>query len=186
MAEPATIEESTEALFDVIVKVPAGTRLEDIERMALGPAGIRADRVESLIKALRSVPQAKIGAGVPRARADAAKEQFSKAGLTVEITPVLSIQVKTEGAFDGLFGCPSCKQRVALPENRQCPNCGVFVDKVTDEAQLRRRIMEQERAKLEFQASRGAQQAEKMTREQLEAQLRAEVRAELEAKMGIR
>lgn len=185
MAEPATIEESTEALFDVVVKVPTGTKLEDIERMALGPAGIRADRVESLIKALRSVPQAKIGAGVPRARADAAKEQFTKAGLTVEITPVLSIQVKTEGAFDGLFGCPSCKQRVALPENRQCPNCGVFVDKVTDEAQMRRRIMEQERAKLDFQASRGAQQAEKMTRDQLEAQLRAEVRAELEAKYGL-
>ncbi len=186
MADPATIEESSEALFDVVVKVPSGAKLEDIERMALGPAGIRADRVESLIKALRSVPQAKIGAGVPRARADAAKEQFTKAGLTVEITPVLSIQVKTDGAFDGLFGCPSCKQRVTLPENRQCPNCGVFVDKVTDEAQMRRRIMEQERAKLDFQASRGAQQAEKMTRDQLEAQLRAEVRAELEAKMGIK
>lgn len=187
MAEPAppSIEESTEALFDVIVKVPSGARLDDIEKMALGPAGIRADRVESLIKALRSVPQAKIGAGVPRARADAAKEQFTKAGLTVEITPVLSIQIKTDGAFDGLFGCPSCKQRVTLPENRQCPNCGVFVDKVTDEAQMRRRIMEQERAKLDFQASRGAQQAEKMTRDQLEAQLRAEVRAELEAKYGI-
>ena len=185
MADPATIEESSEALFDVVVKVPSGAKLEDIERMALGPAGIRADRVESLIKALRSVPQAKIGAGVPRARADAAKEQFTKAGLTVEITPVLSIQVKTDGAFDGLFGCPSCKQRVTLPENRQCPNCGVFVDKVTDEAQMRRRIMEQERAKLDFQASRGAQQAEKMTRDQLEAQLRAEVRAELEAKYGL-
>ena len=153
MADPAaSIEESDEALFDVIVKVPPGARLDDIEKMALGPAGIRADRVESLIKALRSVPQAKIGAGVPRTRADAAKEQFTKAGLTVEITPVLSIKIKTEGAFDGLFGCPSCKQRVTLPENRQCPNCGVFVDKVTDEAQMRRRIMEQERAKLDFQA----------------------------------
>jgi hypothetical protein len=187
MADPAaSIEESDEALFDVVVKVPQGARLDDIEKMALGPAGIRADRVESLIKALRSVPQAKIGAGVPRSRADAAKEQFTKAGLTVEITPVLSIKIKTEGAFDGLFGCPSCKQRVTLPENRQCPNCGVFVDKVTDEAQMRRRIMEQERAKLDFQASRGAQQAEKMTRDQLEAQLRAEVRAELEAQMGIK
>lgn len=185
MADPAaSIEESTEALFDVVVKVPSGTKLEDIERMALGPAGIRADRVESLIKALRSVPQAKIGAGVPRSRADAAKEQFTKAGLTVEITPVLSIQIKTEGAFDGLFGCPACKQRVTLPENRQCPNCGVFVDKLTDEALLRKKIMEQERAKMDFQASRGAQQAEKMTRDQLEAQLRAEVRAELEGKHG--
>ena len=70
MAESANnIEESSEALFDVIVKIPSGTRLEEIEKLALGPAGIRPDRVESLIKALRSVPQAKIGAGVPRARA---------------------------------------------------------------------------------------------------------------------
>lgn len=187
MAESANnIEESSEALFDVIVKIPSGTRLEEIEKLALGPAGIRPDRVESLIKALRSVPQAKIGAGVPRARADAAKEQFSKAGLQVDITPVLSIAVKTEGAFDGLFPCPACKQRVTLPENRQCPNCGVFVDKMTDEALLRKKIMEQERAKLDYQAAKGAQQAEKMTQEQLEAQLRAEVRAELEAKLGIK
>lgn len=187
MAEAAnTIEESTEALFDVVVKVPSGARLDDIEKLALGPAGIRPDRVESLIKALRSVPQAKIGAAVPRARADAAKEQFSKAGLTVEITPVLSLQVKTEGAFDGLFACPACRERVTLPENRQCPNCGVFVDKMNDEALLRKKILEQERAKLDFQASRGAQEAEKTTREALEARLRAEVRAELEAKYGLK
>lgn len=184
--KPAGPEESSVPLFDVVVKIPSGTSLQDIERLARDVAEIPADRVEKLLAALRSTPQAKIGASVTRERADKAKEQFGKAGLTVEITPVLSVAAMVTGSFDGLFACPSCKQRVALPENRQCPNCGVFVDKVSDEALLRRKIMEQERNKLDFQASRDAKEADKSAREALEARLRADVRKELEAKYGIK
>jgi hypothetical protein len=177
------LDESEVPLFDVTVKMPPGARLEDIQHLAEA-AGIRPDRVEALVNALRSSPQAKIGAGVDRERANKAKEQFTKAGLMVEVTPVLTLGMITAAAFDGLTACPSCSQRVALPENRQCPNCGVFVDKITDEALLRRKILEQERNKLDFQASRDAKNADKQTREQLEASLRAKVREELEAKYG--
>ena len=170
-------------LYDVTVRMQPGARLEDVQHLAEA-AGIRPDRVEALVKALRSAPQAKIGAGVDRERANKAKEQFSKAGLSVELTPILTLGKLTAGAFDGLTVCPSCSQRVTLPDNRQCPNCGVFVDKITDEALLRRRILEQERNKLDFQNSRDAQNADKQTREQLEALLRAQVRKELEAKYG--
>lgn len=184
--KPAGPEESSVPLFDVVVKIPSGTSLQDIERLARDVAEIPSDRVDKLMAALRNTPQAKIGAAVTKERADKAREQFGKAGLTVEVTPLLSVAAMVTGSFDGLFSCPSCKQRVALPENRQCPNCGVFVDKVSDEALLRRKIMEQERNKLDFQSSKDAKEADKSARDALEARLRAEVRAELEKRYGIK
>ena len=167
-----------------MVSMPSGARLEDIERKARGPAGIRADRVDSLVKMLRNIPQAKIGAGVTRERADKAKEQFAMTGLIVTITPVLAVTGMTTGSFDGMEVCPSCNKRVKLPVNRQCPECSVFVDKVTGEALLKRRIMEQERGKMDFASAREKQELDKKTRETLEASLRAKIRAELEAKYG--
>ena len=158
-------------LFDVMVSMPSGARLEDIERKARGPAGIRADRVDSLVKMLRNIPQAKIGAGVTRERADKAKEQFAMTGLIVTITPVLAVTGMTTGSFDGMEVCPSCNKRVKLPVNRQCPECSVFVDKVTGEALLKRRIMEQERGKMDFASAREKQELDKKTRETLEASL---------------
>jgi len=180
----ADVPTSDDSIFDVVVRVPSGGRLDQIEQKAIA-AGIRPDRVESLIKALRSVPQAKIGAGVPRDRAEQARDQFSQAGLTVELVPVLALQGVSDAAFDGLFSCPACKERVKLPESRQCPKCGVFVDKVnTDEAALRRKLMDEEKARMDIAAMRDLRSSDKQTREQLEARLRAEVRAELEGKYG--
>jgi hypothetical protein len=182
---PAPAPEADAQLFDVMVSVPSGARLEDIERLARGPAGIRSDRVDSLIKMLRNIPQAKIGAGVTRDRADKAKEQFAMTGLIVTVTPVLAVTSMTAGSFDGMSVCPSCNKRVMLPANRQCPECGVFVDKVTEEALLKRRIMEQERGKIDFASAREKQELDKKTRETLEASMRAKIRAELEAKYGL-
>lgn len=186
MSAPApTPPETDNPLFDVVVRLPPNVSLEEVERRAIQDAGIRPDRVESLIKVLRSVPQAKIGAGVSRERADKAREQFSRAGLEVEVTSILALQTMVTGSFDGRVVCPACNNRVLLPDNRQCPSCGVFVDKISDEALLKRRMMEQEKARLDFQATKDAKQTEKSVREALEADLRAKVRKELEAQYGI-
>ncbi|TWO66955.1 hypothetical protein FN976_25815 [Caenimonas sedimenti] len=174
-----------EARFDVVVRMPAGRRLEDVAKLA-DAAGIRPDHVETVMKALRNGPAAKIGAAVNRQRAEKARDQFTRAGLSVELTPVLSLSAVTTGAFDNLFTCPNCGQRVTLPENRQCPNCTVFVDKVTDEMILRRKLREKERAALDFRTARDQQHAEKSAKESLEAQIRAEIRKELEAEYGIK
>jgi hypothetical protein len=175
--------EDDDARFDVVVRMPAGRRIEDVATMA-DAAGIRPDHIENMMKALRNGPAVKIGAAVNRQRADKAKDQFTRAGLSVEVTPVLSLSAVTTGAFDNLFSCPNCGQRVQLPENRQCPHCSVFVDKVTDEMILRRKLREKERAALDFRTSRDQQNAEKSTKESLEARLRAEIRKELEAELG--
>lgn len=178
---PAT--EEPQALFDVTVTIPSNTKLEDIERR-LDVAGVPPDRAAALIKALRSVPTVKIGAGVTRERADRAKAQFSQAGLRVEVESVLSINPVLASA-SGRYHCPSCEKRVVLPENRQCPSCGVFVDKVTDDVLLKRKLMQKERSMLESQADRNLRDAERRTRESLEAALREQVRKELEKEYGL-
>lgn len=187
MSEPTTSAiESDTPLFDVVINVPPGASLEEIEHLARDVAGIAADKVDRLIQVLRSSPQAKIGAGVTREKADVAREQFSKAGLLVTITPLLTIQTATAGSYDGSYSCPACQKRVVLPENRQCPACGIFVDKVTEEFLLRRKMMEQERGKIEYQQAKSAKESDKRSREMMEAALRAKVREEVEKEYGIK
>ena len=182
----APFAESEIPLFDVFVRAPEDTSLQNIERLVQAVPGQSPANMERLIKALRNGPQVKIGGGVSQERADRARAQFSKAGLVVVISPVLVLQSMMTGAFDGLFVCPACNGRVLLPTNRQCPDCGVFVDKVTEEFLLKRKIMEQERAKLTYQADRDTKESLKLSRQAMEAAIRAQVRKELEAEMGYR
>lgn len=179
----AAFAESEIPIFDVFVKTPPHTSFEEVTRK-LALSGFPPDRVERLLAALRSGPQVKIGGGVSQERADRARSIYSAAGLMVVITPVLVLQTKVEGAFDGLFVCPACGERVVLPPSRQCPHCGVFVDKVTEEFLLKRKIMQQERAKLTFKADRDTKESLKLSRQAMEAAIRAEVRKELEAEFG--
>ena len=186
MSEPDSAPESSIPLFDVVINVPPGARLTEIERLARDVAGIAPDRIERLMQVLKGSPQAKIGAGVTREKADLAREQFTQAGLLVTVTPLLAIQAAVAGSYDGTFVCPACEKRVVLPDNRQCPSCGIFVDKVTDEFLLRRKLLEQERGKIEFAQAKTAKEGDKRARELLEASVRAKVRAELEKEYGIK
>ncbi|MDP1955099.1 MAG: hypothetical protein Q8K71_11525 [Polaromonas sp.] len=187
MSEPteAPVESAT-PLFDVVITVPSGARMEDIERLAREASGIAPERIERLLKVLASSPSAKVGAGVTREKADLAKVQFGAAGLLVEVTPILSIQAAMAGNYDGTYVCPACDKRIVLPENRQCPSCNIFVDKVTPEFLLRRKMMEQERGKIEYEQAKSAKESEKRTRDSMEAAMRAKVREEIEAEYGIK
>jgi tetratricopeptide (TPR) repeat protein len=173
-------------LYDVVVRVLPGNNLEDVENMARDFAAISPERVEGLIRALRNAPQVKIGTNVTRERADGAKEQFSKAGLEVVITPVLALQAKMASTVDTLFKCRACGHRFEMTPNRQCPGCSLFIDKVTDAFLMKRRIMENERAKLQLQADRDAKESADRTQQSLEAALRAQIREELEEEFGLK
>ena len=174
--------DSVVPLFDVVISMPAGSKLETIQHLASTQAGLPPDRVERLIKVLRSSPNAKVGSAVTLERAEEEKVRFTKAGLYVEITPLLSVQATTAGSYDGLEACPACGKRSVMPKNRQCPSCGVFIDKLTDEYLLRKKVMQQERGAIEFQKANSAKNADKSTRESLEASIRAQVREELHGK----
>ena len=172
-------------LFDVVISMPPGAKLETIKRLAETEAGLPSDRVERLIKVLRSTPNAKVGAAVTLERAEEEKSRFTKAGLLVEVMPLLTVQTVTAGSFDGLEGCPACGTRSVMPKSRQCPSCGVYIDKLTDEYLLRKKVMQQELGAIEFQKNQSAKNTDKNSRESVEASIRAQVRAELEKKYGI-
>lgn len=72
-------------LYDVVISMPPGARLETIQKLAETEAGLPPDRVERLIKVLRTTPNAKVGAAVTLERAEEEKVRFTKAGLHTEI-----------------------------------------------------------------------------------------------------
>ena len=133
-----------EPAFDVLARLAANVTPVQVRERAQA-AGVPVERVEAILKALRSVPQVQIGKAVTRARADSAKALYEPCGLVIDLTPVLAIQAKR---VDEEVACPSCRQRVMLTDKRQCPSCGVFVDKFTQEYEDKRRQAELERAKL--------------------------------------
>lgn len=177
--------DSAVPLFDVIISMPPGAKLETIQKLAETEAGLPPDRVERLIKVLRSTPNAKVGAAVSMERAEEERARFTKAGLLVEVTPLLTVQTLVAGSYDGLEGCPACGKRAVMPKNRQCPSCGVFIDKLTDEYLLKKKIMQQELGAIEFQKSQSAKNSSKDILASTEAAIRAQVREELEKKYGI-
>jgi uncharacterized Zn finger protein (UPF0148 family) len=177
--------ESDIPLFDVWVRLPPDADIDLIEQRGRDHAGIREDHLATLLQGLSNVQQLKIGSAVSRERADKAKEQFSKAGLLIEVAPLLTIQTKMVGAFDGRYFCPACQNPVELPDNRQCPSCGIFVDKVDEDFLLKRRLKEQERNKIEAQMTRDTKNTDKRNRELREASIREQIRKELEAEYGL-
>ena len=80
--------DSVVPLFDVVISMPPGAKLETIQRLAETEAGLPPDRVERLLKVLRITPKAKVGAAVTLERAEEEKARYTKAGLDVEIAPL--------------------------------------------------------------------------------------------------
>lgn len=183
-ASPHSVE-SDEALFDIVVQLAAGSSIERVKDKAVNELGMEPAKVEALARALQSGPSARIGSAVPKSRAEKARDDFTKAGLKVTLSPVLSISKMTAAESDGKEVCPACNARVILPENRQCPACNVFVDKVDEQFLLRKKLMEQERRRAEMALDREKKASDKANKEAMERELREQIRKEIEAEMGI-
>jgi hypothetical protein len=174
-----------EPKFDVFVHRPPEITLEEVRRRAIEQLGLPAEKVESLIKALRSSPHVQLGKEVSKARADKARVDMAKLGLEVEANPVLSL-MPLNVSLDGKMNCPACGERADMGPERQCPACGVYVDKVSPEMLLRKKILEQERGRIAWRlAQQQAKDEPVETPEEMEARLRDEIRDELERQNGL-
>jgi hypothetical protein len=169
--------------FNVVVTMPKSQTLEEMERLGIEVVGMDPKKVAGLAQAFRSGPQVMVGKGVTRERVDAVKEDLARMGLQVTVSPVLALQEHLE---DTRYKCPACEAMVDLPESRQCPACGVFVDKVTSDFLLRKKIREQERGKVALLVSKRAAGRELDNRRSLEESIRRQIRHELEEKMGLK
>lgn len=172
-------------LFDVVITMPSMATLETIRELATTQAAMPPDRVERLIKVLRSSPHAKVGSAITLERAEEEKIRFIKAGLQVEITPLLTLQTTTSSSFSGMQACPACGQSSVMPANRQCPSCGVFIEKLTNAYLARKKLTQHEHELIELQRSRAAINAEKSARESVEAAIREQIKKEFEEKYGL-
>lgn len=174
-----------EPKFDVFVHRPPDITLEEVRRRAIEQLGLPAEKVEALIKALRSSPHVQLGKEVSKARADKARVDMAKLGLEVEANPVLSL-MPLNVSLDGKMNCPACGERADMGPERKCPSCGVYVDKVTPEMLLRKKILEQERGRIAWRLNQQQDKGEPVeTPEEMEARLREEIRDELERQNGL-
>ena len=171
--------------YDVFVRVPSGAQLAVIRDKAILDGIIPVDKIEKLIQVLEKTPKVKIGHEVTRDKADKAKRDFTQAGLEVDLAPVLALEGLSKGGVDEQYACPACEKKVQLTAERQCPSCGVFVDKVSEEFLMRKRMLEQERERLELQRAKDLKASEKRNREAREAALRDEIRRELAEEYGL-
>ncbi len=169
--------------FNVVVSMPAGLTLEKLEKVGLEVVRMDPKKLAVLVNAFRNGPQVMVGKEVTRERVDAVKDDLARMGLEVTVNPVLAIQEIQEGTH---YRCPACAKTVELPENRQCPACGVFVDKVTKEFLLRKKIMEQERGKMALIASKQAADRELENTRSMEDAIRRQIRDELEEEFGLK
>ena len=170
--------------FNVVVSMPAGLTLEKMEKLGLEEVRMDPKKVAGLVHAFQNGPQVMVGKEVTRERVEAVKGDLARMGLEVTVTPVLAIQEHHEDETH--YKCPACSKTVDLPENRQCPACGVFVDKVTKEFLLRKKILEQERGKMALLASKQAADRELENTRSMEDAIRRQIRDELEEEFGLK
>jgi len=152
-------------LFDVFVRMPAHVDLDLVLHMATEKTGLPVRQLELLLDMLKCVPSVRIAASVPDARAEQLDQAFTEAGLMVKrvrvepVAPVLTLAPLSDTAPDGKRVCPACGERVALTEDRRCPACDVYVDRVDPERLLRKRLREQEAQRQSGKKSRSANES---------------------------
>jgi len=144
------VQEPDAATYDVMVKLPAKKKIGDISTLSLQAAGIPEKHIDHLLELLGRGQMAKVKGSVPEGRAREIGQRFIRAGLEVGIMPAITVYTIVG---DGKETCPACNHRVALPDNRQCPNCHVFVDKISRKFLAKRRKEVRAKALREAKAS---------------------------------
>ena len=177
--------QNDKALFDVIVSIPAGGDIDALVASAQQFLKLGEPQANVLRYKLAETKAVMVKSAVPQERAEELKSSFTEIGFKVLLKRHLSIAGVEERPADTRTHCPACEAYVELGPERQCPKCGVFVDKITPEMLLRKKIMAQERMKMASSAKRSAEEQRKLDQEALERRIREEVQEELEREMGL-
>lgn len=169
--------ESEYELYDVMVRLRDGGDVDSLDPVALQAAGIPEKYVASLLKLLRAGQMAKVKGSSPKSRAVQVAERFVRAGLTVSVTPALNVQTLVH---DDRVTCPACSEHVHLTEERKCPACGVYVDKITPALLRKRKKIARARERKAERDSRQKINAEDRMRMEAQAAIfRKHIRADL-------
>ena len=185
MTETAGLSEvEVEPQFDVFIRVPPHEQVDLLTGRLRSVLGMDELKVQSIVNRLRSMPVIQIGAKVSKGAADKAATNFRRVGFNVELQPILALQIKAQ-AGKGPYVCPSCEAETVLTAQRQCSKCGVYVDKLTEEFLLHKKIAKEERRRAEILAAKGVEAQARSAKNRAEALLRDKIRKELEEELGI-
>ena len=178
--------EVAEPLVNVFIRLPENARLELLVEGLRTQLKMEERKVQSIISRLQSSPAVQIGEQVAKSSADRAAADFRHVGFIVEMRSVLSLQAMTANqAWDGAYECPSCDSRVVLTELRQCPKCNVYVDKLSEEFLLRKKIAKEERRRAQSMMDKETESRTRKEKATSEALLRAKIREEIEDELGV-
>ncbi|MBP7081869.1 MAG: hypothetical protein KBA96_12210 [Rhodocyclaceae bacterium] len=171
--------------FDVIVSLPMSMDKAVLTQRAIDGLGVPPEAVERLMTSLTQHRILKVKSGVDRKLADETAEKFEKVGFRVEIAHCLGLRKAAPVQTDGKVECPACDTKVIPSPETQCPSCGVFINKLSEDFLERKRIMKKERARLEAMYGAEKAEAEKLRKAEAERLMREEILAELEKEFGI-
>lgn len=175
-----------EPLVNVFIRRPEHAPLEPLAERLRTMLSMGESKVQSIVTRLQSAPVIQIGSQVTKSIADRAATDFRRVGFIVDLRPVLSLQAKTENqAEEGAYECPSCETRVVLTDQRQCPQCSVFVDKLSEDFLLRKKIAKEERRRAQALVAKDAESRARKEKNRAEALLRAKIRQEIEDELGV-
>lgn len=174
-----------EPLFDVIVSLPPDGNLDALMSAAQKSLKLGEPKANLLRTKLAETKAVTVKSGVPLVRAEEIKSSFLDIGFNAWLKPHLSLEVKEDRPEDTRIRCPACDEFVELGPERQCPSCGVFVDKLTPEMLLRKQILAQERMKRQASKKLTDDEQRKLDKELLERRIRKEVKEELDREMGL-
>lgn len=143
-----------------------------------------ADKLALFFSTLKSKGSVIVKNDATEAQAAGIARRFTSIGFRAIAAPVLTLQKADH--YQRAYTCPACDAEVTLTEDRQCPACEVYVDNLSKEFLLKKKIMKEEQAR-----AKGIQhsQAQKVLQEDeaaLEERLRTEIRQEMEQKYKIR
>ncbi|MBQ0961266.1 hypothetical protein KAK06_20080 [Ideonella sp. 4Y11] len=180
----ATPQEVGEPRFDVRARRAPDCPLEGLQQRLVDLARLPPAKAQSLVEALQAAPTVVLGRSVSRERA-AKAQLLSRAGLHIEITPVLQLAPKPVSDVDGRVECPACGEIMVPGPHRQCAHCGVYIDKVSPEVLMRRKLRKQEQARVQLRLAAEQQQSRQRAEAEMEQRLRQEIREQLESRHGL-
>lgn len=136
--------------FDVGLSIPEWADKDLIKQRANQELGLPPNLVDQLMHTISAQRIVKIKTNAKRAEADAEALIYQAVGFRAEVTHSLALKKLPPLEEDKRIYCPACDVKVELPASSQCPNCQVFVNRLTPAAIQKIRADRQEAARVEL------------------------------------
>jgi hypothetical protein len=172
--------------YDVTISLPEHAGREAVLAHAKQALASTPEVVERIMRALDKHRMAKVKSAVPREKAEKVAKKFEAMGFRAEISPSLKIELsaleEAPQAVAETIECPACSSMVQPDSLSKCPNCGVYINKLTPAILERKRQQRQEKELKQAKLRSQQEYNEHMKQREAEARLRDELRQEVERK----